>query len=179
MSLIKIMNLLLEDVFMMLFGFLIPVGITKRFFKVTLKDLGLRIPYIDATTAFLTAAAFIFFIPMVYFLLSSTNVKHFYALTQHSTSELWIMMALSPMYYFFEEFFFRGFLFLGLWRRVKWHSFWITDIIFTLSHVGKPMPEILACIPASIVFNILTLYTKSIYPAVLVHGYIGLYCLYI
>ena len=83
-------------------------------------------------------------------------------------------MVLFPFYYIGEECFFRGFLFLGLWRRVRWHSFWITDVLFTLAHIGKPGLEILLCIPASIIFNCLTLFTRSIVPAVIVHTIMGI-----
>jgi membrane protease YdiL (CAAX protease family) len=56
---------------------------------------------------------------------------------------------------------------------VKWHSFWITDVLFTFSHLGKPGMEILLCIPASVVFNCLTLGTRSFFPAAVVHFVLG------
>ena len=79
-----------------------------------------------------------------------------------------------PLYYFSEEFFFRGFLFLLLWKKVRWHSFWITDILFAAAHILKPGLEILLCIPASVIFNVLTLYSRSIVPALMVHLIVGM-----
>ncbi len=97
-----------------------------------------------------------------------------YALGQPSIKKLILLnTVLFPSYYFSEEFFYRGFLFLGLWRRIKWHSFWVTDFIFAFAHLGKPGLEILLSMFASVVFNILTLSTKSIYPALITHWVVG------
>ena len=169
--------LFLETLIALFFSMAIPVVISKVVFKTNLKDLGLIAPKMTLSTVLLTVMAFMFFIPSTYLLLNDPNMKAFYSFKQLGLYEFILLITLTPIYYFTEEFFFRGFLFFSLWKRLKWHSFWITDIIFTLSHIGKPGMEILFCIPVSLAFNVLTLYTKSIYPAVLVHSCMGIFCI--
>lgn len=169
--------LILESLMALLISFAIPAFYSKLVCKTNLTHLGLIAPKMTFNTLLLTGMAFLFFIPSVYLLLMHSSMKTFYTLKHTNAYELMVLIGLTPLYYFTEEFFFRGFLFLSLWQRLKWHSFWITDIIFTLSHIGKPGLEILFCIPASVAFNALTLYTKSIYPAILVHSSIGIFCI--
>lgn len=152
---------------------LFPAITNKWVFKETIKEMGLALPERKYWTLFLIAIALLILIPWITYF-SQTPPFQGYSLFNLSLPKFLLMMCLFPVYYMGEEFFFRGFLFLGLWKRVGWHSFWITDIIFTLLHIGKPGLEILLCIPASIVFNALTLLTRSIYPAVLVHSTMGI-----
>lgn len=158
----------------LLFIFAIPIFINKLIFKENLKSLGLAFPRQKTKTLVLTLIAMLLLIPSFYYLLLHTSLKNYYLLHHPDFYTLTMMITLLPLYYLAEEFFFRGFLFLSLWKRVGWHSFWITDIIFTLSHLSKPGAEILFCIPASIIFNYLTLKTKSIYPALLTHSTLGI-----
>jgi membrane protease YdiL (CAAX protease family) len=168
-------------VFFILFSallfFVIPAIACKLVFKDSLHDLGVTLPIGKIKTLLFILMALLILAPSIYFLTKLPHFRTYYTLAHPSIKQLGMMAAALPLYYFPEEFYFRGFLFLGLWRRVKWHSFWITEIIFTLSHLGKPGGEILLCIPASVIFNCLTLYTRSIYPAIFVHSTIGIFCL--
>jgi membrane protease YdiL (CAAX protease family) len=166
-------------VFVILFStlifFVIPAITSKFIFKDSLHNLGIALPICKIKTTLLTLLALLILAPSIYLLTKQPHFRTYYTLAHPSVRQLAIMTFFFPLYYFSEEFYFRGFLFLGLWRRIKWHSFWITEIIFTLSHIGKPGMEILLCIPASVIFNCLTLYTRSIYPALFVHSTIGIF----
>lgn len=155
--------------------FFIAPALTSRFiFRDNLRHLGLQLPANKLKAALLISLALSLLIPFMWFFSWQSNFQNYYSLHQFSFSKILLMdVSLLPVYYFAEEFFFRGFLFIGLWRKVKWHSFWITDIIFTASHMNKPGFEILLCIPASVIFNLLTLSTRSIYPAFIVHATLG------
>jgi membrane protease YdiL (CAAX protease family) len=166
--------LILYDCYCAFIYLVIPVGATKYIFTDTLTDLGWKTPAKPGHAIIFTTIALAILIPYICLFAQQTNFRHFYSVHDSSFTKLFFVnMVIFPPYYFVEEFFFRGFLFLYLWKKVRWHSFWITDILFTFSHLGKPGLEILLCIPASVVFNCLTLATRSFYPAFFVHFTLG------
>lgn len=79
------------------------------------------------------------------------------------------------MYYLAFEAFYRGFVLSAAaraWGEAK--GLWFQAILATMVHLGKPLPELLAAAPASLLFGVLALRTRSIlYPALL-HLVIGL-----
>ena len=155
--------------------FLVAPAITNKIvYRESLKEMGLVFPEKKILSLVLIILSLIILVPcIIYF--AKLSAFQGYSLAHLSTHKfIFAITFLFPLFYIGEEFFFRGFLFLGLWKRVGWHSFWITDIIFTLSHFGKPWLEVLMCIPASVVFNVLTLCTRSIFPAVVVHSLLGI-----
>jgi len=153
-----------------------PIIITKLIFREKLKDVGLMFPENKKSTLVWMAISLLFLLPWMYFLSIQKLAHIYYSSDGLSLAKfIFIQCTVLPIYYFAEEFFFRGFLFLGLWRRVGWHSFWITDVIFALAHIGKPGFEILLAIPASIILSALALKTRSIYPPVLVHTTMGMF----
>ena len=171
----NITSLLFLDTYTFVFFFAIPLIVGKIFFDEEPVNLGLRWPINNKTASRLIAFAICFVLPITLFCAQKTQFKSYYSFGESSVAYfIFVQMTILPTYYFSEEFFFRGFLFLILWRKLNWHSFWITDIFFTLAHLGKPGLEIILSIPASIVLNYLTLRTKSILPAIIVHATIGI-----
>ncbi len=79
------------------------------------------------------------------------------------------------LYYVSFEAFYRGFVLNTAAKAVGVSSaLWLQTIMATLIHVGKPLPELLAAAPASLLFGVLALRSRSIlYPALL-HLVIGL-----
>lgn len=153
----------------------IPVAISSLTMKEHLSQLGLRKPEKKLTAVFLTILALSMLMPCMIYFTKLPSFQAYYFLGKLSVWRiLFVDCLMMPIYYFCEEFFFRGYLFLSLYRRVGWHSFWITDIIFTFSHINKPGLEFLLSIPASVIFNFITLKTKSIYPAFIVHTAMGI-----
>lgn len=83
--------------------------------------------------------------------------------------------ALYALYYLSFEAFYRGYLLgtlegpFGTTRAV-----WLQAFAATLVHLGKPLPETLAALPASLIFGVIAVRTRSIvYPALL-HLVVGL-----
>lgn len=162
------------DVYNLFWFFLLPAIVTKFIYHESLKDIGIAFPKKKLRAFLLIILASFLLLPCIYFFAKLSQFKG-YSLGPVSTARfLFTATVLFPLYYLGEECFFRGFLFLGLWSRVRWHSFWITTVLFTLAHIGKPGLEILLSIPASIIFNCLTLFTRSIVPAVIVHSMMGI-----
>ncbi|MBX3144262.1 MAG: CPBP family intramembrane metalloprotease [Trueperaceae bacterium] len=79
------------------------------------------------------------------------------------------------VYYVAFEAFYRGFLLHAVaaaWGRVA--GLWVQALCATLIHLGKPLPEMLAAAPASLLFGVIALRSRSIvYPALL-HLVVGL-----
>jgi membrane protease YdiL (CAAX protease family) len=78
------------------------------------------------------------------------------------------------IYYFCEEFIFRGVLFFGLWDKLKFHTFWIVNILFALLHFTKPLPEVFFAFFVGSAMTYLSFKTKSFLPAVVTHASISL-----
>jgi membrane protease YdiL (CAAX protease family) len=171
----KITTLIFLIAYTVLCFFVMPVVTSKIIFRENIKKLGLIVPENKKTALFLIIVALLLLAPCMVLFAQQKQFQHYYSLGHPSVSKfIFIQFMMLPIYYFIEEFFFRGFLFLTLWRKIGWHSFWITDVIFTCAHFGKPLPEILLAIPAGIILNYLTLRTQSIYPAAWVHAVLGI-----
>jgi len=78
-------------------------------------------------------------------------------------------------YYLAFEFFYRGFLLRLLVPIAGVHfAVWLQAVAATLVHLGKPLPEVIAALPASLLFGVIAVRSKSVlYPALL-HLTIGL-----
>ncbi len=155
------------------FLFFLPLLVRKYLAKTSLRDLGLRFPENKKKALLFMFFALLILIPVAYYSAQFKTVQRFYSLKDTPLYFVFFLLLAMPPYYFAEEFFFRGFLFLGLWRNLGWHSYWVTEMIFTWAHTGKPMIELLISFPAGMVLNYLTLHTRSIYPAMVVHFIVG------
>lgn len=88
------------------------------------------------------------------------------------TVALWTLIY--GLYYIAFEFFYRGFL-----QRVvadAWgvpQGIWVQSLAATLIHLGKPMTELLAALPASLLFGVLALRSRSVLYSTLIHLVIG------
>lgn len=84
----------------------------------------------------------------------------------------WLMLygiASYGMYLLCWEFFFRGFLLLGLYRWIGWAAVVVQAAAFTLLHYGKPGLEMVAAFPAGIILGILALNARSFVPCFALH----------
>ncbi len=161
-------------IYSLFFLFLLPLFMGHYLSQQNLKALGLSFPKNRIKVLILVFLALLLLIPVVFFSAQYKSVQNFYSLKHSSPYFLLFLFFAMPPYYFAEEFFFRGFLFLGLWRKLGWHSYWVTEIIFTWAHLGKPPLELLLSFPAGMVLNYLTVETDSIYPAMVVHFILGI-----
>lgn len=155
--------------------FIIPWLICKYILKIKLSDVGLVLPKLTFYNGILTLCALSLMLPFAFYFASQPSLHRWYSLSHlHLMPFIFIVVVLQPLYYFAEEFFFRGFLFLTTWRYIGWHSFWVTDVMFYYAHTNKPIPELLLSIPASVLLNYIALKSKSVYPAMFVHGSMGI-----
>jgi membrane protease YdiL (CAAX protease family) len=86
------------------------------------------------------------------------------------------------VYYFAWEFFFRGFVQLGLAARLGALGALALQLsASTLLHIGKPQGETMAAVAAGLVFGLVALRTRSFLYLFLLHWYVGcltdLFCL--
>jgi len=160
-----------------LFLMLIPVALLKIFFKARLKDYGfilsevrtglkvlmISLPLVIITT-WVSSCQPDFQKEYSAFRLNPLNIKSFL-----------IYAAAFFIYYLAFEFFFRGFLLLGLEQSFgSINSLLIQTIPCCLIHLGKPFIEVLASIPASLIFGYVVLKTRSLWSVIIIHWLIGL-----
>ena len=78
------------------------------------------------------------------------------------------------LYYIAYEFFYRGFLLGGLAPMLGTRgALWLQTVMSTMLHLGKPLAETVAALPAGILFGVLVLRTRSLAPAILIHLALG------
>ena len=78
-------------------------------------------------------------------------------------------------YYLAYEFFYRGFLQGALARR--WGivpAIWLQTVASALIHLGKPFPELIASIPAGLVFGVIAHRSRSVLWPFLLHLLLGI-----
>ena len=78
------------------------------------------------------------------------------------------------VYYVGFEFFFRGFLLLGLQERLgARRANLLQSLLAVIIHAGKPISEVAGAFPGSLVFGWLTLRTGSIWYSIALHWLVG------
>ncbi len=83
--------------------------------------------------------------------------------------------ALYSLYYLSFEFFYRGFMLRML--EPKWglvSAIWVQTLASVLIHLGKPLAEVLAALPAGLIFAVLAVRGRSLLWPTLLHLVIGL-----
>ena len=78
------------------------------------------------------------------------------------------------LYYIAFEFFYRGFLqriVADAWGAPQ--GIWVQTLAATLVHLGKPMTELIAALPASLIFGALALRSRSVLYSTIIHLAIG------
>ncbi len=170
----NIESYLFLDAFSVLIYFIIPLIVAKVVLDVPPSKLGLVWPKNRKQIFALLFLGITLTIPLFIYCLNNPKLQQYYQLKHISlTYFIFIQAVLFPIYYFAEEFFFRGFLFLTLLRKIGWHSYWISDLFFTLAHFGKPPIEILVSFPIGVVLNYMTYKTQSIFTAFVYHLFSG------
>jgi membrane protease YdiL (CAAX protease family) len=86
---------------------------------------------------------------------------------QHSMLLYWELTY--GFYFFFWEWFFRGFLLFGLRRGFGWHALWLQAIPFGLMHWGKPPLEMASAFPGGLLLGLLAWRAESFLPCFALH----------
>ena len=105
-------------------------------------------------------------LPIVYLSSSAGSFQTYYAAKNFNFNQYFIEVFL---YMLGWEFFFRGFMTLGLKDSLKEGAILIQMIPFTLLHLGKPMAESIACIPSGLLWGYICYKGESFWPAVIMH----------
>ena len=150
--------------------FVLPVLIIKFIFKEKLENFGLFLPKQFGQSSKLIAISLLIFLPIIFFLGSFSNFQQYYLIKQNLGGLFFLEVAASCLYFFSEEFIFRGFLFFGLWNKLGFHTFWVSSLIFALFHLGKPSGEVFFAFFAGLALSFLSYKTKSFIPAAVVHS---------
>ncbi|MBI4034243.1 MAG: CPBP family intramembrane metalloprotease [Candidatus Brennerbacteria bacterium] len=155
--------------------FFLPLFLIKSVFKDNFGNYGLRRPEDLKKASLLSSAAILVLLPIVLFFGAEESFREYYSMGGLSPIHFFFTAIFaSSVYYIAEEFLFRGFLFWGLWRGIKYHSFWVSALLFAFFHLTKPIPEVIFAFFAGLVFAYLSFKTKSFIPAAVVHFILAL-----
>ena len=151
----------------------------------TLRLLGLRLDGLsfgsgDIRFGVLGVLGFgLLFLPFLYLGAANADLQAVYpwagAWVGRTAFNIILWALLYSLYYVSFEFFYRGFLLRLL--EPSWGlpaALGVQLIASVLVHLGKPLPEVMAAIPAGLVFALLALRGRSLLYPVLLHLLIGL-----
>jgi len=161
-----------------LFMFLIPVMMVRRIMKIDLRTLGLQYGERKKGVIFV-----LLFLPVIIgiFIYPASRMSVFqaaYPLFPGAGEKFHVFLfyeLLYGLYYFSYEFFYRGYLLFGMKEYIgsTW-SLLFQIIPSTVMHIGKPVPEIVSCIPAGIFFGLIAFKTRSFLYVFIIHWFIGI-----
>jgi len=157
---------------------LAPAAAVHFFFKESLSDYGLTV---EQWRKWLPVTIILFLIiaaAMLYPASQTQAMRSFYPFDKSATDITgFVRLQLFRGLFFYSawEFFFRGFILFGLKDTLgDLTAICIQTIPSCLWHIGFPAAEIISSIPAGILFGILTIRSKSIFWAFLLHYLIGI-----
>ena len=82
--------------------------------------------------------------------------------------------AIYALYYLAYEFFYRGLLLRGLAPSMGWRgALWLQTVASALLHLGKPLAETIAAVPAGLLFGVIAWRTRSVLYVFLIHLALG------
>lgn len=152
--------------------FVVPATLVRALFKQPLRSYGLNLA-IKREHWWLYFGLFAAVFPIV--LLAAArpdfqNVYPFYRGAFQATTSAVIVWEIAYLTQFFAlEFFFRGFLVLGLGRAIGRASIFVAMVPYCMLHYHKPPAEAFAAIIAGIVLGEVSYRTRSIAGGVIVH----------
>lgn len=155
-----------------LFYLPIPILIVKLIFKHRLRDYGLTLAVKRRHLA-LYGAMLLFMSPIVFYVSTRTDFLNIYPFYRGAPlAPLGAVLAWEVAYgvqFVALEFFFRGFLVLGLERYIGRYAVWVAVVPYCMIHFHKLPTEAFAAIIAGIVLGEVARRTRSIVGGVLVH----------
>lgn len=151
----------------------IPVLLIRFVFRESPLDYGWRMKGAFKDW-WLYALMLVIMIPLVIYFSSTSSFKARYPFyNPEQDDSLWPNLWIWELMYFFQfigvEFFFRGFMTLGMKKRFGFYSIFIMTVPYTMIHYGKPMPETIGAILAGLVLGTLSMKSRSIWMGILIH----------
>lgn len=116
-------------------------------------------------------------LPLIYLHSQTTSFQNMYPRLSQAGTDVSLFIFYELFYlskWIAWEFFFRGFMLLGLKTEMGNKAVLISTIPFVLMHFGKPELEVYASLVLGLLFCWLTLRTMSIWPAVFLHWFIAI-----
>lgn len=157
----------------MLFVYLfMPMLLIKLLFREKLSDYGWQMKGAFKDW-WLYAAMLVIMLPLVIYFSSTASFQTRYPFYNPSHDASLTPFLIWEVMYFAQfvglEFFFRGFMTLGLRNRFGFYSIFIMTIPYCMIHFGKPMPETFGAIAAGFVLGTLAMKSRSVFMGVLIH----------
>lgn len=153
--------------------FIVPVLLIRLVFREPLSDYGFRFKG-AFDQWWLYVIMLVIMVPLVLYFSTTSSFQARYPFYSPLKSEpLWPNFWCWEMMYFGQfialEFFFRGFMTLGLRKRFGYYSIFIMTIPYCMIHFGKPMPETIGAIIAGIVLGTLSMKSRSVLMGFFIH----------
>ncbi len=157
----------------MLFVYLlVPMLLIKLLFREQLSNYGWQMKGAFKDW-WLYAVMLVIMLPLVIYFSSTSSFQSRYPFYNPANDKSLFPFIIWEIMYFAQfiglEFFFRGFMTLGLKNRFGFYSIFIMTIPYCMIHFGKPMPETFGAILAGLVLGTLAMKSRSIFMGVLIH----------
>jgi len=153
----------------------LPILYIKFFLKRPVGDFGFRMPEnIKDALLFIGITVFAALPVLILFSANSSfwNLYSYNGLSFYNV--IFQMVILTAVYFVAEEFMFRGFLLFSLREAYGYWGILLANIIFTLFHLAKPMPEVALAFFSGLAFSYLAIRSKSYLVAAGAHYAIAL-----
>ena len=143
----------------------IPALVAKLVAGLSLRDLGLRVKG-TGRDAWTYLALYLIFMPVVYLVSLQPSFQAVYPFYKPRGGNIGVDFLIFEIVYclqfFAIEFFFRGFMTLGLKRYIGWASVLVMIAPYCMIHYYKPMPEAMGAIGAGLILGALSWRTGTI-----------------
>ena len=157
--------------------YLLPAAALLWIFRESLADYGMKFK-VPKKHFLLYAAMYLLVLPLVIYASTRSDFRQVYPFFRGAfradMADVFFWEAAYLFQFFALEFFFRGFLVLGLERFMGRLSVWVAMVPYCMIHFHKPMLEATAAIVAGLVLGEVALRTRSILGGVIVHSGVAL-----
>lgn len=152
---------------------IVPLVLIRLVFREPIRDYGFRLQGIF-NGWLLYATMLVVMVPLVaWFSGTSAFLTKYPFYTPESGESLWPNFWIWESCYLLQfvalEFFFRGFMTLGLRERFGYYSVFVMMVPYCMIHFQKPLPETFGAIIAGVVLGTLSMKSRSIWLGVLIH----------
>jgi len=156
----------------LVFYLILPILIVHFVFKEHLLNYGFKFSKYGSNKIYLLF--FVGMVPLVFLASKTAGFQLKYPFYHLNIGEkLWPWFVFWEILYFFQflglEFFFRGFMVLGLKKKMGMQSILIMTVPYCMVHFTKPMPEAVASIFAGLALGYLSYKKGSIIPGAILH----------
>jgi membrane protease YdiL (CAAX protease family) len=157
--------------------YLLPVLAIIYIFKEKLSDYGMRFR-VKRKYWLLYIGMYLIVLPLIIYASTRTDFRNVYPFFRGAYRADMMLIVIWECAYLFQffalEFFFRGFLVIGLERYIGRLSVWVAMVPYVMIHFHKPLLEATAAIIAGIVLGEIARRTGSILGGVIVHSGVAL-----